>query len=379
MTADFGQPPDPAPVDGTTVGVIVPRPLKGPLDYRVPAGMQLARGDIVEVPLGRSGASLGIVWGPAEGKLPPERLKPVARRFDADPLKENLLRFIDWVAAYVMVSPGEIANLVLRAPDALEPEPARKALRLGPHAPDRLTDARARVMAIAADGLARRSSELCAEAGVTTEVVRGLVRMRALEEVTLPPEPAARTPDPSFAGPTLSTAQSAAAAHMIRAVNASAFEAILLDGVTGSGKTETYFEAIAAALMRGRQALILLPEIALTVQFLDRFARRFGTRPAEWHSDLTQAQRRRVWRGVAAGDVRVVVGARSALFLPFRELGLVVVDEEHDTAFKQDEGVVYNARDMAVVRARMEACPVVLSSATPSLETWVNAGQGRYA
>jgi primosomal protein N' (replication factor Y) len=166
---------------------------------------------------------------------------------------------------------------------------------------------------------------------------------------------------------------------MIRAVNAKAFEVMLLDGVTGSGKTETYFEAVAAALLQKRQALILLPEIALTVQFLDRFARRFGARPAEWHSDLTQAQRRRVWRGVAAGDVHVVVGARSALFLPFQDLGLVVVDEEHDTAFKQEEGIIYNARDMSVVRARMESCPVVLSSATPSLETWVNAGQGRYA
>jgi primosomal protein N' len=166
---------------------------------------------------------------------------------------------------------------------------------------------------------------------------------------------------------------------MIRAVNAKAFEVMLLDGITGSGKTETYFEAVAAALLQKRQALILLPEIALTVQFLDRFARRFGARPAEWHSDLTQAQRRRVWRGVAAGDVHVVVGARSALFLPFQDLGLVVVDEEHDTAFKQEEGIIYNARDMSVVRARMESCPVVLSSATPSLETWVNAGQGRYA
>ncbi len=379
MSDETGQLLQTAPVDGAAVGVMVPRPLKGPLDYRVPAGMQLARGDIVEVPLGRAGASLGIVWGPAEGKFPPERLKPVIRRFDTAPLRETLLQFVDWVASYVMVSSGEIANLVLRAPDALEPEPDRKAVRLGSQTPTRLTDARSRVLAIAADGLARRIGELCTEAGVTTEVVRGLVKMRALEEVPLPPEPAANAPDPAFAGPTLSAAQSAAAAHMIRAVNAGQFEAILLDGVTGSGKTETYFEAIAATLMRGRQALILLPEIALTVQFLDRFARRFGTRPAEWHSDLTKTQRRRVWRGVAAGDVRVVVGARSALFLPFSELGLIVIDEEHDTAFKQEEGVVYNARDMAVVRARLEACPVILSSATPSLETWVNAGQGRYA
>jgi primosomal protein N' (replication factor Y) (superfamily II helicase) len=379
MQLEPQQPDSPAPVDGETVGVIVPRPLKGPLDYRVPEGMQLARGDIVEVPLGRNGTSLGIVWGKGEGSLPPEKLKTVSRRFDAPPLRENLLAFTEWVANYILASVGEVANMVLRAPDALEPEPDRKAIRLGAHVPAKLTPARERVMAVAADGMARRLRDLCEEAGVTSEVVRGLVKLRALEEVPLPPQKAAATPDPAFAGPALSTAQAAAAAHMIRAVNAKAFEVMLLDGVTGSGKTETYFEAVAAALMQKRQALILLPEIALTVQFLDRFARRFGARPAEWHSDLTQAQRRRVWRGVASGDVHVVVGARSALFLPFQDLGLVVVDEEHDTAFKQEEGIIYNARDMSVVRARMESCPVVLSSATPSLETWVNAGQGRYA
>jgi len=161
-------------------------------------------------------------------------------------------------------------------------------------------------------------------------------------------------------------------------VQARTFSAALLDGVTGSGKTETYFEAVAAAMQAGKQALIMLPEIALTVQFLERFAKRFGARPAEWHSDLTQAQRRRNWRNVMNGDVRVIVGARSALFLPFKELGLIIVDEEHDSAFKQEDGLIYHARDMAVVRARMENCPVLLASATPSLETWLNAENGRY-
>jgi primosomal protein N' (replication factor Y) len=152
----------------------------------------------------------------------------------------------------------------------------------------------------------------------------------------------------------------------------------LLDGVTGSGKTETYFEAVAGALRQNRQVLILLPEIALTVQFLDRFAARFGCRPAEWHSDLSHKERRRIYRAVLSGDARVVVGARSALFLPFQELGLIVVDEEHEQAYKQEEGVVYHARDMAVVRARLENCAIVLASATPSLETYVNAESGRY-
>ena len=367
-----------APVEGTTVGVLVPRPLKGALDYRVPDGMRLARGDIVEVPLGRSGTSLGVVWGPGEGKFELARLKTVERRFDVPPLNESLMRFVTWVANYVLSPPGAILDLVLRVPEALEPERERKAIRLGAQELPKPTAARARVLAIAADGLARKLGELAEAAGVTTQVVKGLVKLRALEEVMLPPLGAGTQPDPAWAGPTLSTAQSNAAAHMIKAVHAKKFSASLLDGVTGSGKTEAYFEAVASALQAGRQSLILLPEIALTVQFLERFTKRFGVRPAEWHSDLTQGKRRRTWRSVMLGEARVVVGARSALFLPFKELGLIIVDEEHDTAFKQEEGVVYHARDMAVVRARMEECPIVLSSATPSLETWINAETGRY-
>ncbi len=370
----------PAPVEGETVGVVVLRPLKGALDYRVPDGMRLARGDIVVVPLGRGGdRSLGVVWGPGEGTFERARLKTVEQRFDVPPLKEELLSFIAWVANYVVAPIGDVVNLVLRVPDALEPERERKAIRIGPHELAKPTPARARVLEVAADGLARKLSELAEAAGVTTQVVKGLVKLRALEEVTLPPFLPGRQPDPAFAGPTLSAAQSKAAAHMIKAVHAHKFAASLLDGVTGSGKTEAYFEAVAAALQAGKQALILLPEIALTVQFLDRFAKRFGARPAEWHSDLTQAKRRRTWRAVMMGDARVVVGARSALFLPFKELGLIIVDEEHDSAFKQEEGLIYHARDMAVVRARHENCPIVLSSATPSLETWINAETGRYA
>ena len=367
------------PVDGAIVGVVVPRPLKGALDYRVPPGMQLARGDIVEVPLGRNGTSLGVVWGPGEGAFARERLKDVARKFDTPALPESLLQLVEWVANYVIAPVGDVINLVLRSPDALEPERDLKAYRLGAHQPEKLTSARARVLDVAADGLARRLSELTEAAGASTQVIRGLVKLRALDEVNLPPCSPGPTPDPAFAGPTLSTAQSKAASHMIRAVQAGRFEAMLLDGVTGSGKTETYFEAVAAALLRKKQTLILLPEIALTVQFLDRFAKRFGVRPAEWHSGLTQSQRRRNWRAVMLGDVRVIVGARSALFLPFSELGLIVADEEHDNAFKQEDGLIYHARDMAVVRARLENCPIVLSSATPSLESWVNAGQHRYA
>ncbi|GJD57152.1 primosomal protein N' [Methylobacterium dankookense] len=154
--------------------------------------------------------------------------------------------------------------------------------------------------------------------------------------------------------------------------------AVLLEGVTGSGKTEVYFEAVAHCVRAGRQALILMPEIALTAQFLDRFAARFGVRPAAWHSGIGGKRRERLRAAVAAGEALVVVGARSALFLPFRNLGLIVVDEEHEAAYKQEDGVHYHARDMAVVRGRLEGCPVVLASATPSIETRVNAERGRY-
>ncbi|MDE2581673.1 MAG: primosomal protein N', partial [Rhodospirillales bacterium] len=186
-------------------------------------------------------------------------------------------------------------------------------------------------------------------------------------------------PDPEHPGPPLSPAQAAAAAALREAVAARAFSVTLLDGVTGSGKTEVYLEAVAAAVRAGRQALVLLPEIALSSQWLERFAARFGVAPAVWHSDLSSRIRRVTWREVAAGRAPVVVGARSALFLPFPDLGLIVADEEHETAFKQEDGIVYHARDMAVVRARFESAPAVLVSATPSLETVANVEAGRYA
>ena len=190
-------------------------------------------------------------------------------------------------------------------------------------------------------------------------------------------------PDPDHERVPLSEAQDQAARDLIGLAFPAPEDAkaptILLEGVTGSGKTEVYFEAVAEAVRRGHQALILMPEIALTAQFLDRFAERFGVRPATWHSGIGSKRRERLRAGVAAGEVSVVVGARSALFLPFTDLGLVVVDEEHEAAYKQEDGVHYHARDMAVVRGRLENCPVVLASATPSIETKVNAEKGRYA
>ncbi len=283
------------------------------------------------------------------------------------------------MAQYNALSPpGMILSMCLRSGRAFDPPALRIAYARGGVTPARMTPARERALAVAQDGLARSVPGLAQEANVSTGVVRGLIEAGALVETTLPEFAAFPVPDADAEAAELNPAQRVAADSLVADVRADAFAASLLDGVTGSGKTEVYFEAVAEAVRRGRQVLILLPEIALTVQFLERFAERFGCRPAEWHSDLSSKERTRTYRAVMTGDARVVVGARSSLFLPFRELGLVVVDEEHEQAYKQEDGAIYHARDMAVVRARSEKCPIVLASATPSLETYINAVSGRY-
>ena len=359
------------------VRVLLPLPLADAYDYRVPAGLALGEGDFVRVPLGGRVVT-GVVWGGAEGAIEETRLKDVLARIEASPLSEALRRFVEWVAGYTLAPPGAVLRMAMSVPSALEPPRQRLGYALGGPPPDRLTGARRRVMAVLAEGPPRAVSDLAQEAAVGPGVVRGLIKAGTLVAVPLPAEAPYPAPDPGRPGPTLTQAQADVAADLKPRAGAQAFSATLLEGVTGAGKTEVYFEAIAEALRAGRQALVLLPEIALTAQWLDRFRARFGAEPAAWHSDLTQAQRRRCWRAVAEGRARVVVGARSALFLPYPELGLIVVDEEHDSSFKQEEGVIYNARDMAVVRARIEAIPIVLVSATPSLESAVNAERGRY-
>jgi primosomal protein N' (replication factor Y) len=357
--------------------VLLPRPLAGAYDYKLPYGVNAPRGTLVTAPLGNS-ELLGVVWGPAEGTVGDNRLK-IAEPLEGLPaLPPRLCDFIDWVADYTLTPPGAILAMALRSRGAFEPEARRTAYVKGDTVPARLSETRQRALAVAQDGLARSVPGLAEDANVSTAVVRGLVTAGALVATSLPEFAPFTPPDAAFAPVTLNGDQARAASALREAVKGQGFSAHLLDGVTGSGKTEVYFEAVAAALQTNKQVLILLPEIALTAQFLERFAARFGARPAEWHSDLSQKERRRVYRAVMRGEAKVVVGARSALFLPFESLSLIVVDEEHEQAFKQQEGALYHARDMAVVRARIEGCPVVLASATPSLESFVNATAGRY-
>lgn len=310
------------------VTVLLPLPFDHPFDYALPDGMALCAGDLVSVPLGKR-MVVGAVWDDAPHTTLADgasvRLKEVAAKLDAPALPDDLRQFIDWVAHYTMAPRGAVLALALKA-NLLAPV-----------------------------GLARGS------------------RRAAVAQ-----------PNPDFPGPVLSAAQAQEAARLQALVQARDFSVTLLEGVTGSGKTEVYLEAVATALRGGRQALLLLPEIALSAQFTARLAARFGAAPAVWHSALSSAQRRATWRGVAGGQgvaggrISLVLGARSALFLPFADLGVVIVDEEHEAAYKQEDGVIYHARDMAVVRARLAGCAAILASATPSLESSVNAAQGRY-
>src|SRR3954466_13254484 len=360
------------------VDVLVPVALDHTYSYRAPPELDLGVGDLVAVPLGKA-ETVGVVWAdnvPVQPGLH-NRLKDVDAKLDYPPLREELRRFIDWVANYTLAPRGMILRMALRMGE-LGPERERVAVRLSGPPPQRITPARRRVLAELADGLLRTKIEAAKDAGASTSVIDGLVDEGTLEVVALPPEPVARRPDPDYRTPELTAPQRMAADILRGAVKQGGYTVDLLDGVTGSGKTEVYFEAIAETIRRGRQSLVLMPEIALTAQFLDRFAQRFGTRPAEWHSELSPRKRARTWTAVADGQVNVVVGARSALFLPYADLGLVVVDEEHDAVYKQEDGVHYHARDMAVVRARIADIPIVLSSATPSIETVVNARRGRY-
>lgn len=364
---------------GPVVAVLLPLPLGGAYDYLCPADeTPLMAGDFVAVPLG-SREVIGVVWGPGTGDVVQAKMRRVIGRLDAPAMAAVTRRFVDWVAAYTLSQPGSVLRMAMSVAAALEPARPLRAFRPVTPAPEfRETAARRRVLSVLEHGMALPGPALTREAGVSSGVITGLVKAGALEAVALPPAGAFSIPDPAVGGVALSDEQSAAAAALVEKVRADNFSVTLLDGVTGSGKTEVYFEAIAAVLAAGKQALVLLPEIALTPQWLERFVRRFGAAPAVWHSDLGQALRRQTWRAVALGEVRIVVGARSALFLPFCELGLVVVDEEHETAFKQEDGVAYQGRNMAVVRAQLGEFPAILASATPSLETVANVQRGRY-
>ena len=351
----------------------------GPLDYRVPEGMRVEPGSVVVAPLGPR-QIVGIVWDaerlPAN-PVPDAKLRPLVDVLPVPPLRPALMRLIEWTADYYCASLASVARMVLASGGALRGPATTIEYRLTGGMPERMTPQRQAALE-ALEGEQATIRELAGIAGVSEGVLRGLVNQGVLEPVEVDcdrPYPKARA---DFAAPELTADQAEAAGTFVSAVEEAKFAPFLLDGVTGSGKTEVYFEAIGAALARKRQVLVLLPEIALTEAFLKRFEDRFGAAPILWHSSLKSTERRRAWRAIASGEAQVVVGARSALFLPYARLGLIVVDEAHEVSFKQDDGVRYNARDVAVMRARFEGVPVILASATPALESLQMAASGVY-
>lgn len=360
------------------VAVLVPYPVDKAYDYAVPEGEDFAPGDYVCVPLGNR-EILGVVWGEAVGDVSSSKIKSAMFRYDLQPMPKVQRDFIDWLAGYTLAPRGAVLKMTLSAPGGLEEPKALTGYRfVGDASFTRLSPQQRKVCDFMQDGQIRRAAEIAQDAGVSASVVKGLVAKGLVEEVPIRTLAPCRFPDVTRTGALLSPEQEDIAAQIKADVQSGQFHVSLLDGVTGAGKTEVYFEGVAQALEQGRQVLILLPEIALSNAFLERFQSRFGCAPALWHSNLTPAQRRRAWRGVASGETRVVVGARSALLLPYADLGLIVVDEEHDPAYKQEDGVIYHARDMAVVRGSLGKIPVVLVSATPSLETMHNVWEGRY-
>lgn len=372
-----------------TVPVQLPLPIDKAYNYKPLADQPCGIGSYVAVPVGKRN-EIGVVWtdNPADDPkvvdkpIDSKKIKEILHRYDLPPMTITHQHFLRWVADYTMSPLGAVLKMSLSVPAALEaakpakayilPEKLKQVDALG------LSPARQKILSIMADTLPRRAAEIVKSAKCTPAVIKAMVADGQLQEIDIFASYPCAHPDPEFNPVTLSPTQHDIALSLQQKVLKQQFESVLLDGVTGSGKTEVYFEAVAEALKQKKQILILLPEIVLSNAFIDRFQNRFGCAPALWHSSLTPAQRRQTWRGVVSGQTKLVVGARSALFLPYKDLGLIVVDEEHDPAYKQEDGVIYQARDMAVMRAHYGQCPVILVSATPSLETMNNVWQGKY-
>ena len=371
MTASFFD-------QGDLLAVLTAQPIGRFLDYKAPEG-GCHLGAFVEVPLGPRKV-LGVVWGPGAGDFDYAKVRSVMRVLDVAPMREEMQQFLTRAADYTLTPMSAMLRLATRAPGLGDAPSMRKVYRLGSADPTRVTDARTKVLDVLRDygGLSFTMGELAEMAGVGNSVVKGLVKQGAVSEEDAPRETPYPMLDPDYGGKELSADQAAGAEVLRAGLRSDTYGTTLLKGVTGSGKTEVYLEAVAECLCMGRQALVLLPEIALSGEFINRVEARFGFKPAEWHSGVTMTERRRCWKMVGQGGAQMVVGARSALFLPYQNLGLIVVDEEHDTSYKQEDGVLYNARDLAVLRAAINGAQVVLASATPSLETWANVEAGKY-
>ena len=360
---------------GEIVSVQVTQPIGTALSYKVSTeGCYL--GSYVQVSLGQKEV-IGVVWGPNTINLEVDKIKVILKTLNVMPMTSELMKFLEKVSLYTITPLSSVLRLATRVPNLGSAEVMDKKYSFYSDEIKKLTTSRSKVLNFLKENhkLKFELSEIIKNCNVSSSVVHGLVSLEAVSVDWVPRDQEFLPLNPLVKGEKL-TEEQTSAVKKIR--GAETYNTILLNGVTGSGKTEVYLECIADCIKENKQALVLLPEIGLTAEFLARVEARFGARPGEWHSGISLTERRRVWKMVSQGKLQLVVGARSALFLPFQNLGLIVVDEEHDHSYKQDDGVLYNARDMAVLRGSLSAARVVLASATPSLESWVNARKGKY-
>ena len=362
---------------GTIVKVLLPNVVNSGYDYRLTTDADL--GAFVRVTL-MNRPYIGIVYGTGTSNLPPEKIKNVAQVF---PYKLDIatLQWIQKMSDWTLMAPGAVLRLILNVPDAFNPPRSEQLYSYNSDIDTKMTTRRQMV----ADAFELNDNEPMSAADIQNiaRVGSAVVKSMIANGMLLPT--ASRVKEHSWnydyrdmANVELNAEQRAAANKIAQDITTGGFTVNVLDGITGSGKTQVYFDAVWRAYSMGKSVLLMMPEIALTTQFIKRFESRFGAAPIVWHSNLTAARRREIWRGVMTGDVRIVVGTRSALFLPWQNLGLIVVDEEHDSSYKQEDMGNYHGRDMALLRAKLGAFPVVLASATPSEETIHNIEIGRF-
>ncbi len=363
---------------GDIVKVLIPNVINTGYDYRLCGAAKL--GQFVRVTV-MNRPYVGVIWGIGDGGLAPDKIKNVSEIFDSG-LSVPDLQWIKQMSDWTLMTPGAVLRLIINVPDAFSPPKTEQLYAYNNDANIRMTDTRQRVSDAFAsnDNTPMTINDIRNISHVSGAVVNTLIKNGTLIPVAQQiKNQTSDIRDYSDSGNIkLNDEQSAAATEIGRAIDQGGFSVYLIDGITGSGKTQVYFDAAWRAYSRGKSVLLMMPEIALTAQFMSRFVARFGATPIVWHSNLTAARRREIWRGVARGEIKMVVGTRSALFLPWQNLGLIVVDEEHDTSYKQEDMGNYHARDMAVLRAKIAGFPVVLASATPSAETVQNVLSGKY-
>ncbi len=364
---------------GDIVKVLIPNVINTGYDYRLTCDADV--GAFVRCTV-MNRQYIGVIIGVGDSNLDAAKIKTIIEVCNLGRLSQSDIDWIFKMSQWTLMAPGAVLRLIINVPDAFNPPVVEQLYAYNFDEKCRMTDARQRIADAfqSNDNDAMSANDIVNIAHVNSGVVKTLVKSGILMPLASR-EKQKNAYDYQYhdtGSVTLNDEQRAAADAIATAIDKNEFSVYLLDGITGSGKTQVYFDSVLRAYNNGKSVLLMMPEIALTAQFMDRFTKRFGAPPVVWHSNLTAARRRDIWRGVARGDIRIVVGTRSALFLPWQNLGLIVVDEEHDTSYKQEDMGNYHARDMAVLRAKIANFPVVLASATPSFETLHNVAMGKY-